>query len=656
MAAIASEEQAFLKRLTEITEANLNNDQFGVSELAGKMGFSRSHLHRRLKAQTGQSISQFICTVRLKKAMFLLQQKEASAAEIAYDVGFSSPAYFNRCFHEYYGYPPGEVKKRFSLDGPGENEVFEKIGIELGDPKSNRFTRSNFIRNKGYFLTVFSLIVIALAWFIYTSIIGNNDKDLSIIVLPFKNLSDNPNNQYVADGITEDILNNLYWITSLRVVSRTSGEQFRESTLSARDIARKMDVKYVLEGSLRMYDEKLRLSVQLIDAHSENHLWSSFFDRTMDDIYGVQDEIALEVASKVNAALPEAEIRQIKKIPTQNSRAYNYYLQGRFLLHKANSEQRFDFDENGVINCIQYYDKAIAEDSSFTEAYAGLANAWFNLTAWGVLGTNEGFLKAKSLCLKALEIDPDCAEAHAVLGAYLIWGERNFEDGGKELETSIQLNPNFATSRQWYAQFLMITGPIEEARRQVDKALDLEPFFWVVQNLNAWIYYFEEKYDKAIDACFVARDLNPDFVSNEWLFFLNYVKLGKGKEAMLMLQTISKRFQGEVQYSEEIGDAYDKGGIDGLFTWLIDVNTNRPIPVEGMTGHPFFIAWWNAMIGDADESICWLQRNMESQYRLYHYFNLIATNPDFQFLRDDPRFMKIVDEIGLSPYHSRESK
>ncbi|MFH0757462.1 MAG: hypothetical protein V2B15_09255 [Bacteroidota bacterium] len=537
-----------------------------------------------------------------------------------------------------------------------EKKVVEKNGIELNNPKPTRWVRRNFIRHKGYFFTVFGLIVIALAWVLYTHFIKDKHKDLSIIVLPFKNLSDNPNNQYFADGITEDILNNLYWITSLRVSSRTSGEKFRESTLSAREIARKMNVKYVLEGSLRIYDEKLRLSVQLIDAHREDHLWSSNFDRTMEDIYGVQDEIALQVASKVNAVLPESEIRQIKKIHTQNSTAYKYYLQGRFLLHKANSDQRSDFDIDGLKNCIQYYEKAIVEDSTFSEAYAGLANAWFNLSAWGVLGTNEGFLKARSLCLKALEIDPDCAAAHAVLGAFLVWGERNFEDGGKELETSIQLNPNFASSRQWYAQFLMITGPIGEARRQLGRALDLEPYFWVVQNLNAWIYYFEGKFDKAIDACLGARDLKPGFIENEWLFFLNYAKLGKGKEAMHMLQTISKHYQGEVQYSEEIGDVYDKGGIDGLFTWLIDVNTNRPIPISGMSGHPFFIAWWNALIGNAEESIYWFHKNMESPNRLYTYFNLIATNPDFDLLRDDPRFIKIVDEIGLSPYHHLKSK
>ncbi len=650
MAANNNEEQAFLNRLTEITEANLTNDQFGVSELASKMGISRSHMHRRLKTQTNQSTSQFICTVRLNKAMKMLQQKEATAAEIAYEVGFSSPAYFNRCFHKLYGFPPGEVKKRFPL-----NISEEDTG----------FTQRFFIRHKPYLFSFIALLVLVLAGYIYTHFINDifplnylskKDKELSIIVLPFKNLSDNPNNQYFADGITEDILNNLYWISSLRVVSRTSGEHFGESSLSVREIARKADVKYVLEGSVRIYDEKIRVSVQLIDAYREDHLWSTYFDRDLDDIIGVQDEIALQVASKLNAVLSENEIRLIRKNPTQNTKAYNYYLRGRFLLHKANSEQRFDFDKDGVINCIQYYEKAIAEDTSFAEAYAGLANAWFNVSAWGWFPASEGFPKSRNLCLTALEIDPDCAEAHGILGALLVWGQRNYEEGGKELKTSIQLNPNFATSRQHYAQYLMITGPIEEARRHINIAIDLEPYFWVVQSLSAWIYYFEGKHEKAIETCHVAGDLNPNFTSNKWLTFLNYAKLGEGEKAMKMLQTISKLRPNAEQYANEISESYNKSGIPGLFDWLIDMNKNKPVQVEGMNGSPFYIAWWNAINGNANEAVYWLERNMESQNRADEYFNLIATNPDFNMLHSDPRFTKIVDNLGLTPYHNLESK
>ena len=256
----------------------------------------------------------------------------------------------------------------------------------------------------------------------------------------------------------------------------------------------------------------------------------------------------------------------------------------------------------------------------------------------------------------ALQLDPDCAEAHAVMGAYYIWGERKFEEGRKELMTALRLNPNYTSTSQWYAQLLMITGPLEEARRHMDRTLALEPYFWVNHNLNAWIYYFEEKYDKAIEACRNAYDLNKDFPENNWLFFLNFVKLGEGDKALEELLQITHSSYDTDRFEKEIKIAYENEGVQGLFKWLVDANLNNPVPSEGLSGHPFFLAWWYAIIGDSEMSIYWLEKNMEAKNKLYIYFNLIATNPDFDLLRKDPRFLAIVDQIGLTPYHNRKTR
>ena len=367
---------------------------------------------------------------------------------------------------------------------------------------------------------------------------------------------------------------------------------------------------------------------------------------------GVQGEIAKQIAHNLNAVLSDHEVIQIEKISTQNAIAYDNYLRARFLLHKANSPQRADFDRTEVLNCLQYYEKAIAADSTFAEAYAGLANAWFNLSAWRFLPAYEGLPKAKTYSMKALEYDPDCAEAHAVMGAHFIWGGgRNIAEGSKELKKAVELNPNFSTVHQWYAQSLMITGPIEEARIHVNRALELEPYFWVVQTLSAWIYYFEKKYDRAIEDCNVARALNPDFTSNNWLFVLNYAKLGEGEKMLQELQSIIKKYTRDQKYLEEIQIAFNENGINGIFTWLDDVNQHKPIKVEGMDGHPFYSAWWNAILGNKDETVYWLERTLEYPRPVGHYSNLITTNPDFDFLRKDPRFLEIVDKFGLTPYH-----
>jgi TolB-like protein/AraC-like DNA-binding protein len=663
-----SRDQIFIRKLTEVVLANLSEENFNVSMLANKTGMSRSVIHRRLKTLKDQNVSQFIREIRLRKAMEMLQHNLGTASEVAYKVGFSSPTYFNKCFHEYFGYPPGEVKKRIV---PEEEEADRSVMAEeirfQHSPDEVVKPQRVFGRKRRMVILLSSLTIVILVlalglfnhyangndiWAGY----GNRNKDLSIVVLPFKNLSEDPNNKYFADGIMEDILNNLYAISDLRVISRTTSESFSETGLTAREIARKVNASNVLEGSIRRYGDKARISVQLIDAHRDQHLWSANFDREFTDIIGIQGDIAQQVALKLKAVITDKEMSQIGKVPTHNSEAYDYYLKGRFLLHKANSEQRSDFEQEGVKGSIKYFEKAIAADSNFADAYAGLANAWFNLSAWGIITGYEGFIRAKDLSRKALEIDPDCAEAHAVLGVYLVTFERKFEEGRKELITSIKLNPNFSTAHQWYAQLLMITGPIEEARKQMNLAVENEPYFWVVQNLNAWVYYFEGKHRKAIEACINARDLKPDFYENNWLLFLNYAKLGEGEKAAKELQSIASLYPAAFGYPDEIWAAYKQSGIKGLFSWLADINAHRPIPIEGMDGHPFFSAWWNAILGNKEVSIYWLKKNMESEHRLYVYLNLIATNPDFDILRNDPRFLSIIEEIGLTPYNTRKPK
>jgi len=653
----------FISRLREIVEANLQNEQFGVTELVREMGMSHSFIHRHLKKHTNQSVSHFIRRVRLEKAMEMLLKSNESASEIAFQVGFGSPAYFNHCFHEHFGFPPGEARKRgMNLHEPGsitesllpESEQDTRFSARHGKGKSRKTKMAYYTFAIVAFMALVSVLV--YTFYFEASQSKRAEAEKSIIVLPFKNFSGDPAYQYFADGITEDILNNLYHIHTLRVVSRTSAEQFRESTFPVSEIARIMNVRFVLEGSVRRYENKARISVQLIDAGNDNHLWSANFDRELTDILNIQDDVALEVARNLNAVLSENEIRKIEKTATQNPEAYDYYLRARFLLHKTNSAQRADFERDGVLNCIQYYEKAIAADSTFAAAYAGLANAWFNLSAWGFLPRNLGIPKAKNYSLKAIEIDPDCAEAHAVLGAYYIWGGgRNIAEGSKELKKAVELNPDFATTRQWYAQCLMITGPIEEARLHVNRALELEPYFWVVQTLSAWIYYFEKEYDRALDDCIAARDLNPDFTDNKWLFVLNYARLGESEKMLEELQSIIKKYTQDETYLEEIQAAFTENGINGIFTWLIKVNNTKPIPVEGMDGHPFYSAWWNAILGNKDDAIYWLEQSLEYPRPLGHYSNLIATNPDFDLLRNDPRFLQVIEKMGLAPYHNRKA-
>jgi TolB-like protein/AraC-like DNA-binding protein/Tfp pilus assembly protein PilF len=651
MTELLSRDQAFIEKLSGIVLTNLQNQNFGVNELAQKAGLSRSVIHRRLRSIKDQNITQFIREIRLKRAMELLQQHSGPASDVAYIVGFGSPAYFNKCFHEYYGYPPGEVKLRNLPEDQDASEP-EHMHARVKEAPVNR----KKVNRKVPLIMAAVVMAILTITIIFFNGTHRDSKYLSIVVLPFKNLSNDTENQYIADGLMEDILNNLYHISKLSVKSRTTSEHYRGTTLTSREIAHEIKVRNVLEGSIRRQDNKMRFSIQLIDARRDKHLWSANYDRGLNDILGIQGEIALQVANKLNAVISDNEAKQISELPTKNSEAYNYYLKGRFLLHRSINEQRTDIDKEGLMGSLQYFEKAIAADANFTEAYAGMAQAWFDLSAWGFLPTKEGFLKAKELSLKAIEIDPDCAEAHTAKGAFHAWGDRNFEEARKEFLTALQLKPNYPVVHQYYAQLLMITGPIEEARTFMNSALELEPYFWVLHNLNAYIYYFEGKHREAIQSCQIARDMKQNYILNNWLFFLNYTKLGEGEKAVKELQEILRTATDTVNYADEIPEVYRKSGIEGLFIWMIDININRPAPVFGLSGEPFPISWWYAILGDKEKSIYWLEKNMEQKLKRHAFFDLIATNPDFDILRDDPRFIAIIQKIGLTKYNIRKAR
>jgi len=662
-------DQALIQKLTDIVLANLANENFGAEQLAKEAGMSRVNLYRKLESLKHKDISQFIREVRLQRAMEMLRNNEGTASEISYKVGFGSPAYFTKCFHDHYGFPPGEVRKRepVLLESEQISETNTPAGsFHQSEPKKSLIPEVRQLSYKNIVIIsvgiLIGLLLIFLVYFSILKISGHDEKEnvtnpaKSIVVLPFKNLSDDKETEYIAAGIEEDILNQLYKISELRVISRTTSEHFEGTKLTAGEIARKVNARNILEGSVRQYGNKVRISVQLIDAYRDDHFWSENFDRELTDIIVIQSEIAIQVALQLNTVLSEPELRRIKKINTQNPKAYDYYLRGRFLAHKSYTEQRADISEEGLMSSLKYFEKAIAADTNFAEAYASLAGVHQTLMGWGWYAPDvKRIATVEALYTKALEIDPDCAHAHSIKGGHYIWYYRLFEEGRKELQIAARLNPN-SPPHQAYAQLLMITGPIEEARIYMDKALEREPNFWVLHNLNAWIYYFEEKYKNAIDACSIARDLKSDYIFTDWLLFLNYTKLGEGIKAAEELQAIVHAATETGKYDKEIMDAFDREGIKGLFTWLIQKNINDPVPAAGLNGQPFFIAWWYAITGNKEESVYWLEKNMETPRRNYTYFNLIATNPDFDILRNDPRFLTIIKKIRTCTIQYKKSQ
>ena len=293
-------ENEFTGRITGIIRENLGNEHFGVKELAARAGLSRTVLNRQLKARYNKTASQYIREIRLQTAMKLLREGNSTASEVAYKVGFGSPAYFSKCFHAYYGHPPGGFKNI----GPAEEERAERRGM----------SNERKWPGKLYFFSIAGIILTAGITFLGFMAFFNKtvppscewlpDTVRSIAVLPFRNLSADPGNSYLAEGITEEIVTRLCQSSDLRVVSRTSVEQFRGTTAAIPEIRARLCVDYIVEGSLQRSGNMITVTVQLIDTREDRHILSEKFDLSVTDIFMLQGSISEQIAIKLSEVIP----------------------------------------------------------------------------------------------------------------------------------------------------------------------------------------------------------------------------------------------------------------------------------------------------------------------------------------------------------------
>jgi len=322
-----TKDQIFINRLTEIILANLGNENFGVKELAQEVKMSRYSLSLRLSSSAKKTINQFINEVRLQKAMEMLKYEEKTVSEVAFKVGFSSPAYFTKCFHDFFGFPPGTVKKDIISDN---KEIIS------ADVKENKIKLTQKIFNITASLILFIIVFVYLGYIFFknaSTYKGEAEKtqEYSIAVIPFKSIGNNPEDQFFIDGVMEEILTNLSRIHGLRVISRTSVEQFRESTRSASEIANKLNVEYIVEGSGQKYGNSFRLRVQLIDASKDKHIWAESYEQEISevkDIFKIQSQVAQAIALELKTTLTPEEKQLIEKPPTSSLTAYDFYRRG----------------------------------------------------------------------------------------------------------------------------------------------------------------------------------------------------------------------------------------------------------------------------------------------------------------------------------------
>ena len=467
-------DKEFIRKLTEITLANLENEAFSGKELSHETAVSVTILNKRLQVILHKTVNQFIREVRLQRAMEMLQQETVTAAEVAYKVGFGSPAYFNTCFSEFFGITPGEVKKR-GLTGNKENGNNNPTEKEPLNPETVQTIAISGIDKKqiwrAVLLAIQAIFVIIMLFYFFKNSNFDSVKTIgkgkpgnqkkSIAVLPFINDSNDPENVYFINGVMEAILDNLCKIKDLEVRPRTSVEQYRNTaTKTTPQIARELGVNYIIEGSGQKIGDQINLYIQLIETSSDKHLFSNRYNLKLEDIFNLQSEVALKVASEIKSVITLEEKESIEKPPTTSFAAWEMYSRGFALHNIADLENNIANDKQAK----EYFKKAIQLDSTYADAYVQLGWISYIYDDWD---------SASYYSTRALHFDDKNANAYSLRGWVLSqYGKK--KEAEEDLNLAIQFNPNCSPAYNFLADMYYNSGDSYKAINYKLKAIKLE--------------------------------------------------------------------------------------------------------------------------------------------------------------------------------------
>ena len=463
------------------------------------------------------------------------------------------------------------------------------------------------------------------------STLSDSRPKIRLAVLPFDNITQNPEDEYFADGMTDEMIAKLSKISGFGVIARTSVMQYKTAPKSIADIGQELNVSKVLEGSVRKAADKLRIAVKLIDVKTQEPIWSTEYDKEFADVFAIQSEVAQQVASALRVELSPSEKRQIEKRGTENLEAYNLYLQGHYYAGK--------YTLPGLNKGLELFNKAIELDPKFAQAFAGLARCYYNLGHGGYLAPIEVFPKGKAAVLRALEIDPTLAEAHSALAYILLMFDWDWPAAEKAFKHAIELSPDEARTHFLYAVFLNSMGRFDEALSENKRSQMLDPLAVASHNQEGIILYLARRYDEAIEQ--FRKTLAMDstyFLAYDWLAPC-YLEKGMVEEAfeanqkaMALGSAFAAAWRGYLL--ARIGK---KPEAQKVLDRLLLASQQRYVP-------PSLIVLIYSGLGEKDKAFEWIEKAYEA--RDTQIIRLKAF-PAVDNLRSDPRFITLLKKIGL---------
>jgi TolB-like protein/Flp pilus assembly protein TadD len=453
----------------------------------------------------------------------------------------------------------------------------------------------------------------------------------SIAVLPFENLSRDPDNAYFTDGVQEEILTRLAKVADLKVISRTSTARYLSSPDNLPEIANKLGVANILEGSVQRAGDQVRINVQLVKATTDAHLWADTYDRKLTDIFAVESEIAKTIADTLKAKLTGSEEHAIAVQPTENLEAHQLYLKGRYFWNKRTGSD--------VEKSIDYFNQAIAADPKHALAYAGVADAYALLPAVTAVSPRECFSKAEAAARKALELDDTLAEAHSSLAASLCYYDFDYAQAAREFQRAIELNPNYATAHQWYGIVFWATlGKFDEAISEVKRALELDPLSLIINADLGRTYYFARRYDEAVEQLHKTLEMDSNF-------YFAHRHLGCVLEVKGDFPTAIAQYQKARELNDDprvlalLGHVF---AVSGNKSEAIKILDQMKALAQGRYVSAYSFALLYLGLGDKNEALHWLEQSYQDRFP---EITRIKVEPLLDPLRGDPRFQALAEKV-----------
>jgi serine/threonine-protein kinase len=455
----------------------------------------------------------------------------------------------------------------------------------------------------------------------------------SLAVLPFANVSGDPNTEYLSDGLTESLIDRLSQLPNVKVMSRSSVFRYKGKEADAQQAARVLNVEAVLMGQVTQHGDDLTINVELVRANDNSRLWGGRYNRKIADILTVQQEITREISESLRQTITGEGQRQIARRNTENPEAYQLYLRGRYFWYKRTEE--------GLRKSIEYYEQAIKSDPNYALAYVGLSDSYGMTTVTAdAFPPSEAALKAKEAALRALELDDTLAEAHVSLGRVKMNFDWDWPAAEREFRRAIELNPTYAEAHHIYAHYLMAMKRPAEAFAESERYLELDPLSLAANNHLGWHYLYARQYDEALAQLLRTTELDPNFVGT--LLYLGWVYEQKGMyaEAIVTFQKSVELSTGPLMLAS-LGHAYAIAGRRGEAQKIL-------VQLDNLSKQRYVSAYDRAAIyvglGESEQALAWLERAYQEHSQFMIYLN---TDPRFDSLRNKARFQDFLRRLSF---------